>query len=258
MPFLDRPGARLYYEVHGSGPAIVFAHGLGGGCVSWWQQVPHFSARGWSCVVFSHRGFAPSSVEAPVAPDTLVADFTGDLAALIDELGLPEVRLVAQSMGGWSCLEFTLARPERVRGLVLADTTGTVATGIEPPAGESERLFALGIHPAAGERMAREQPELHHLYRSLDALSADLDKGAVRAGLGRARIRPPADVAALPVPVLGIAGAEDVVIAPAAVRALVAALPDGRYVEVPEAGHSVYFERPAAFNRAVEEFLGPR
>ena len=31
MPFLERDGARLYYETHGAGPALVFAHGLGGG-----------------------------------------------------------------------------------------------------------------------------------------------------------------------------------------------------------------------------------
>jgi hypothetical protein len=34
--YLDRPGCRLYYEVTGAGPAIVFAHGLGGNHLSWW------------------------------------------------------------------------------------------------------------------------------------------------------------------------------------------------------------------------------
>ncbi|HET6873416.1 MAG TPA: hypothetical protein VFH70_01465 [Acidimicrobiales bacterium] len=59
----------------------------------------------------------------------------------------------------------------------------------------------------------------------------------------------------LDVPVLGIAGAEDVVIAAGAVRALVESLPNGRYEEVPEAGHSVYFERASTFNRLVGDFL---
>jgi 3-oxoadipate enol-lactonase len=40
MPFLPRDGCQLYYETHGAGPALVFAHGLGGGHLSWWQQVP--------------------------------------------------------------------------------------------------------------------------------------------------------------------------------------------------------------------------
>src|SRR5207253_2658376 len=41
--FLERPGCRLYYEVTGSGPPIIFAHGLGSNHQTWWQQVPHFA-----------------------------------------------------------------------------------------------------------------------------------------------------------------------------------------------------------------------
>ena len=40
-----KDGASLYYEVHGKGPALVFAHGLGGNHASWWQQVPVFADR---------------------------------------------------------------------------------------------------------------------------------------------------------------------------------------------------------------------
>ncbi|HKC19737.1 MAG TPA: alpha/beta fold hydrolase, partial [Candidatus Dormibacteraeota bacterium] len=60
MPYLSVDGADLFYRVYGSGPAVVFAHGLGGAHMSWWQQVPTFSDR-FTCVTFSHRGFHPSS-----------------------------------------------------------------------------------------------------------------------------------------------------------------------------------------------------
>ena len=40
---LKRPFGDLYYEVSGSGPALLFAHGLGGNHLSWWQQVAHFA-----------------------------------------------------------------------------------------------------------------------------------------------------------------------------------------------------------------------
>src|SRR5439155_642008 len=66
MPFLSRPSCELYYETHGSGPALVFAHGLGGSHLSWWQQIPHFRER-YTCVIFAHRGFGPSR-EAPGGP----------------------------------------------------------------------------------------------------------------------------------------------------------------------------------------------
>ena len=61
-------GADIHYEVCGRGPAVVFAHGLGGSHISWWQQMAHFSAH-HACLTFAHRGFAPSSVDAgPIDP----------------------------------------------------------------------------------------------------------------------------------------------------------------------------------------------
>ena len=106
---LKRGGAEIYYEVAGDGPAIVFAHGLGGNHLSWWQQVAHFSRR-HTCVVFAHRGFPPSSpVPGSNAPDA----YADDLAALIDDLKLEDVTLVGQSMGGWTCLDTRCASPAR-------------------------------------------------------------------------------------------------------------------------------------------------
>jgi pimeloyl-ACP methyl ester carboxylesterase len=258
MPFLETRGCRLYYETHGEGPALVFAHGLGGGHLSWWQQVPHFRDR-YTCVLFDHRGFGLST-ESPDRPGP--GAFADDLAALIDHLGLPDVRLVAQSMGGWTCLGYALRHPARVRALVMAATTGllgdseTLAIFQAHGAAQPEKaLFDRGIHPAAGERMAREQPGLHFLYREVDALSHDLDKPAVRKKLIAMRTMSRAEVAALRAPLLCIAGEEDVVIPPAAVAVLASIVPGARLARVPAAGHSVYFERPEAFNRLVDEFL---
>jgi len=257
MPYLERPDARIYYEVQGSGPALIFAHGLGGNHLSWWQQVPAFRDR-YTCVTFAHRGFWPSE-ETSGGPGP--AAFVDDLAALIEHLGFEDVRLVAQSMGGWTCLGYALREPSRVQALVLADTTGPLALP-EPELqafaeadAASAALFARGIHPAAGERMARDQPALHFLYTEINALSVGQDKEALRATLMQMRGTPPAAVADLPVPVLCIAGDEDVVIPPRVVEWAATLLPDARFERVPRAGHSVYFERPEIFNRLVGDFL---
>lgn len=255
MPFLSLAGCELYYEVTGSGPALVFAHGLGGNHLSWWQQVPHFRDR-YTCLTFAHRGFNPSTGGSEPGPYA----FVDDLAALIDHLGFEDVRLVGQSMGGWTCLGYTLRYPERVRALVMCDTTGS-ATSPEIERSMRERgnpeaeLFARGIHPAAGERMAREQPALHYLYQQINNLAVGLDKEAVRAALHALRTTPPGAVAALRLPVLCIAGEEDVVIPPAAVAAFAALIPGARFVPVPHAGHSVYFERAETFNALLDDFL---
>lgn len=253
MAYLTLPDCELYYEVHGAGPALVLAHGLGGGHASWWQQVPTFR-RGYTCVVFSHRGFMPSRGGAGRGPRA----FVDDLEALLDHLGIAEARLVGQSMGGWTCLGFALRHPQRVRALVLACTTGPVTTpGIDAAllaARPGEDAVARRAHPAAGEGMAREQPELHELYRAIDVLGG-ADKPAVRAVLYELRVVGAEALAGLMTPTLCVTGEEDIVIPPAAVAELAGLLPRGRLVRVPAAGHSVYFERAAIFNRVVGEFL---
>ena len=261
---LERPGCTIHYEVTGSGPPIVFAHGLGGNHLSWWQQVAHFSAR-YTCVTFAHRGFAPSS-PIPDGPDP--REYAGDLSALIDHLGLIDVRIVAQSMGGWSAVEYAIARPGTLRALVLASTTGTLdpqrmgepeRSRLATWVAESNERRTLwrkqGIHPAAGMRMAAEQPALHLLYWHIDDFNRALDKEALRARMTALRARDPADLAAARCPVLFISSDEDIQIPPFAADAIVRVVPGARVVHIPDAGHSAYLERAAVFNRIVEEFF---
>jgi len=262
--YLERPDCRIYYEVTGEGSAIVFAHGLGGNQLSWWQQLAHFSAR-HTCVAFAHRGFTPSSaVPGANAPDA----YADDLAALIDELKLPDVRLVAQSMGGWTCLEYALRHPARVKALVMACTSGAIDPASAPGFGKAEfdawskragklnaAMEARGVYPAGGERLAREQAALALLYRQINQLTADDFRAAVRGRIRAMRVQPSSLLAKLPMPVLFLNGEEDTVFPSPAGPGLAKSAPRGRHASVPQAGHSVYFERAAEFNRIVEEFI---
>ena len=262
--YLKRPDCSIYYEVYGSGPAVVFAHGLGGNQLSWWQQVAHFSAR-YTCVTFAHRGFAPSSpVPGAAAPDA----YADDLAALIDELALRDVRLVAQSMGGWTCLEYAMRHPAKVKALVMACTSGAIDPAGAPGFGKAEfdawmkragelnaAMESRGVLAAGGERFAREQPALALLYRQIYQLNADAFRTAVRARIRAMRNQPPSRLASLAMPVLFLNGEEDTVFPSPAGRGIAKFAPRGRQASVAKAGHSVYFERAAEFNRIVEEFL---
>jgi 3-oxoadipate enol-lactonase len=261
---LDRKGCLLYYEVTGTGPAIVFAHGLGGNHMSWFQQVAHF-AQHYTCVTFAHRGFHPSSWLAD-GPDP--ADYADDVAALITHLRLTDVRMVGQSMGGWSTVEYALRRPPELRAIVLAATTGTIdlrqireperarmAAWLKFSEEASAALFKSGVHPAAGMRMVTEQPAMHLLYRHIDDQNAALDKQALRARLGAGRKRAPEELARVACPILFIPGDEDVVMPPFAADAIAGVVPGVRVAHIPDAGHSGYFERPAMFNRLLEEFF---
>ena len=261
---LERPFGKLHYEVTGSGPALVFAHGLGGNQMSWWQQVAYFAPH-YTCVAFAHRGFAPSD---PVAGGPDAADYAGDLAALIDHLKFTDVRLVGQSMGGWTVLEYALANPTRVRALVLSSTSGTIDRRSADPSGgdrydswlrdaEAQIMAGLarGIHPAVGARAAERSPSLHLLYKSIDEMAGRLDKEKLRANLRRTARRRTSDLKDFRVPTLLISGGRDVVFPPFLASAIAATLPCADVQEMPESGHSPYFEDAATFNRLVERFL---
>ena len=248
----------------GSGPAIVFMHGLGGNHLSWWQQVAHF-ARSNTCVTLAARGFAPSS---PLTGGPIPADFAGDLEALIDHLKLSKPALIGQSMGGWGAVEYALANPGKVRALVLAATTGTIdPRQMDGPerarlddwlvtsAARNEACKAAGIHVAAGARMAAEQPALHLLYKHIDDMNAGLDKMALRKKLFDGRVRAPSDMARASCPVLFISGDEDIVIPPFAADAIARVVPGAKVVHFTDAGHSAYFERAERFNRTVANLL---
>jgi pimeloyl-ACP methyl ester carboxylesterase len=262
--FVDRPGCRIYYEVTGSGPAILFAHGLGSNHMTWWQQVAGLSGR-YTCVTFSHRGYPPSSEIGVPDPK----EYPDDLAALIEHLRLPDLRLVAQSMGGQTVLEYLFTRPNhQVRALVLASTSGSIVKPSVPlpdpqRLAEWNRMAAAaradmtrrGIAPPAGERMARDQPELHMLYREIANASSVFDREELRKRLAVLQTRQANELRRLALPTQMIVGDEDTTYPPFLSDGMAALMPDARVVHVPDAGHSVYFQRAELFNRLLDEFF---
>jgi pimeloyl-ACP methyl ester carboxylesterase len=262
MAFVSTGAIQLYYEVHGpdpgTAPAVVFAHGAGGNHLSWWQQVPHFS-RHYTCITFDHRGFGQSA-EPDNGPGG--AAFIEDLRTLLDHLHIERATLVAQSMGGWTCLGFTLRYPQRVDKLVMCDTHGGLTSDeiaqLWSTAWQAAAAVPAGVHPAAGARMAREQPALHFLYNQLNALNPARSLDGLGTLLSAVGAPTASDVGALDVPVLFLAGEEDIVIPPRILEMVAGWFPQARFEAVPAAGHSVYFERPEQFNAIVERFIGHR
>ena len=169
MPKAAVNGIQLYYESHGEGPAIVFAHGRGGNHLSWWRQVPAFSDD-YRCVTFDHRGWG-ASADAPHGPGR--AAFVEDLKQLLDHLEIQQDFLVSQAMGGLTCLRFALAYPERCLGLVLGDTTGGVGdpsvleelADVTPPAGGPGRALCA--------EFIRDNPELVFLYNQIQGMNPE-------------------------------------------------------------------------------------
>jgi pimeloyl-ACP methyl ester carboxylesterase len=122
-------------------------------------------------------------------------------------------------------------------------------------AGAAASLQAANVHVAGGERLAREQPAAHFLYQEIDALSG-VDKVKLRRKLHDSMTRPADTLRTLSVPTLWLTGDEDIVYPPFLSDILAKLMPNAVVAQVAQAGHSVYFERPAEFNRIVDEFLG--
>ena len=254
MAYVKRSNATLYYEVHGDGPALVFAHGAGGNTLIWWQQLPWF-ARSRRVVTFDHRGFGRSAC-APA--DFHAREFAGDLRAILDAAGIERAALVCQSMGGWTGLRAALAFPERVACLVLSGTPGGVLTPrvLEAFARIGRIAAGEGIRggPALAPDFPARQPELAHLYDQIGALNPGLPPAGL-ATLAQARVEP-AELAGYAVPTLMISGEHDQLFPPDALKEAAAQIPGCRLVSFPGSGHSPYFEDAPRFNRLVAEFLG--
>jgi len=245
-------GVELYYEIHGEGPDIVFAHGMGGNHLSWWQQVPVFS-QNYRCIIFDHRGWGQST-EIPDGPGYRA--FVEDLRCLLDFLAVEQAYLVAQSMGGITCLGFASTYPQRTNGLVLGGTTGAI--GDPSVLGPLREYWARIDRPEGpiGPTSQKDNPGHSFLYREMNALNPPRQRPqepleALHEGQGPMA----AELARMEVPTLLIVGTEDHLFSLEVMKRTQELIPGSRLEVVPEAGHSVYFEKPDIFNRLVSQFL---
>jgi 3-oxoadipate enol-lactonase len=252
MPTAPIDGVDLYYEVHGEGSPVVLSHGIGGNHASWYQQIGPFAER-YRVVVFDHRAFGRSYAD-PAADAR--SRFVDDFEALLDHLDIPKTAIVAQSMSGGTAAGFTVRRPERVSALVLADTL----VGMDEPLEVKEAMAPIReatanlsqLERVLGDGFRRDNPVGTGLYAAIASFNV-----ANRTNLkGKyERLVSPEDLSATGVPILFLAGLEDKLYPPDQVASFQKHVAGSRFTVIPNAGHSVYFEQPQAFNKAVLDFL---
>jgi pimeloyl-ACP methyl ester carboxylesterase len=251
MPILELADAAIYHESHGEGEAVVFAHGMGGNHAIWYRQVEQF-ARSYRVITFDHRGFGRSSDRAGRGREA----FVEDLRALLDHLGIARAALVGQSMGGGTCVGFWRRYPRRVAALLLADSlhgieeSPAVAQIMERARAATRELSQAERVLAAAYREA--DPAGAFLYRQISSFNAT-DRHTLGGDWGAPC--PPAELAASGVPILFIAGSEDVLFPIEAVRLVQEAVAGSFLVEVSGAGHSAFWERPVEFNDSIASVL---
>lgn len=249
MAMLDRDGVEIYYEVHGSGPAILLSHGFSATSKMWQGQIDELS-RDHTLILWDMRGHGRSA--SPEDPELYSEALTlGDMAALLDEAGAASAVIGGLSLGGYMSLAFHAAQRERVRGLLIIDTG---------PGYKNDEARASWNRMA--EAMARdlEAKGLASLDSRTPEMAAENHRsadGLVLAGRHMLTQRDATVIRSLPdiaVPALVLVGEGDTPFRKAS-DYMAAKIPGARKVVVPDAGHAANIDQPEAFNRAVRGFL---
>ena len=249
MPLLDRDGVKIYYEDHGHGPAILLSHGYSATCRMWNEQIAALVAR-HRVIVWDMRGHGES--DDPTDPAAYSEALTvEDMRALLHRCRIDRAVIGGLSLGGYMSLAFQLAHPEIVSALMLFDT-GPGFRNAEARRAWNERarqrandLEARGF-AALGEsdevRMSKHR-SARGLAGAARGMLAQADDDHIIAGLDK-----------IAVPTLVLVGADDTHFL-AAADYMSRKIPSAKQVTIQNAGHASNLHQPAAFNRAVQDFL---
>jgi pimeloyl-ACP methyl ester carboxylesterase len=254
MPTVRTHRARIYYEVHGQGPAVVLAHGAAGNTLSWHHQVPHLQQR-HRVIAFDHRGFGRSLCDRE---DVDVRRFAGDLIAVLDADGIERAAIVGHDMGGMTAMRLALDHPDRVSCIVLVNTSGgllsprALASLAQGTADFSRTGFQ--IQQMISPEFARRHPERGFLLLQIASLNEPPEPSmAADAMEGRVRLE---ELAGFDIPTLLVAGEQDFYFPIEAFREVADRIPGAKLISFPRSGHYPFFEEPEEFNRVVGAFLG--
>ncbi len=248
MPTLDRNGVHIYYEVHGSGPAILLTHGFSATTEMWKPNIPVLSQR-YRLILWDMRGHGQS--DSPSDPYRYSADLTvGDMDALLDACGEKQAVLGGHSLGGFMSLAYHLLHPERIRALMLFDT-GPGYKKDEARAGWNKRAetIARAFEEKGLEALGRSAEVLTSKHRSAQGLAY-----AARGMLAQRDARVINSLESITVPTLVLVGDKDDAYF-AATDYMASKIPGAKKVVIPDAGHAANIDQTEKFNQAVLEFL---
>jgi pimeloyl-ACP methyl ester carboxylesterase len=263
-------GIRLHYLERGDPKAqpVVVLHGIMGHCREWDVLTDVLAAR-FRTVAVDQRGHGQSDWT-----DTYtVPAFAGDLVDLIEQLGLAPTHVVGHSLGAMAAMVAAASRPELVDRVVLIDIgPESLSTEWAEELPATLDALAASSYPQvddaveewlAGNDLADPALTRHYVRH---CLKRDPDGRLVWRFDGAGLARFPTDgvddemlwraVDGLVAPTLLLRGQHSPLLSRAAADSLVERLHDGRLEEIPDGGHDLGVEQPAAVAAATARFLG--
>jgi pimeloyl-ACP methyl ester carboxylesterase len=269
MPHLTTDdGVKLYYEEVGTGIPIVLVHEFAGDVRSYELQLRYFGQR-YRCIAFNARGYPPSDVPQDGAKYSQERA-RDDIRAVLDALHIERAHVVGLSMGGFAALHFGFTYPERARSLVVAgcgygaqpDKRAQFAAEAEAAAKQFEQQsmaksaegYALGP-----TRVQFQNKDPRGWQEFATQLAGHSTEGSARTMRGVQARRPSLfdlveKMKDMTTPTLIMTGDEDW---PCLEPALLMkrTIPTAALVVMPNAGHTINLEDPAAFNQHIADFL---
>ncbi len=239
---------------------VVFLHGIGGSALVWTPQLASFDAAGFAPVALDLPGFGARAPVAAVTFDELAAD----IEVAVERAGLARPVLVGHSLGGMVVQTALRRRPDAYRAAVLCCTSAAFGN----PTGDFQRKFVADrLGPLdAGRTMAEIAPDIVDqmvgpapdpagralAIEVMAATSPQTYRAAVHCLVG---FDERAAHGAIRVPVLCLAGEHDRNAPAPVMERMAGRIPGATYVCLPGVGHLPNLEAPAAFDRAVLDFL---
>ena len=239
-------------ESGGGGIPVAFLHGVGSDKSVWAPQLAHFG-RSRRAVAFDYPGYGDSD---PAPEETTRDDYAKAILAAMDSLDIERAHVCGLSLGGVIAIGLHSLAADRCASLILADSFAMHPDGH----GIYERSLAGSTNLRA---MAEARVDFLLAAGALDDVRAEvvetmsrIDAAAYRIGaeavwLADQRKR----AAAIDVPTLVIVGEEDRATPPELSKQLADLIPGARLESIAGAGHISNLERPAEFDRIVEEFI---
>lgn len=248
MPFIDRDGVVLRYEVHGRGPPLLLTHSFGTTMRLWDRQVAHFAGQ-HQLILWDLRGHGGSG--DPVDPALYSQALTvGDMAAILDACGVERAIVGGIGLGGRMSLAFHCGHPDRVEALILSGTLPGFRNHESRTAWNYRtKSLAHTLEVKGLEALGRGREVRFSAHRSAIGLAA--------AARGMVVQNDSLIVDSLPtirLPTLVLVGSNDTDHFAASNR-MAATIPGAHRVVLQGAGAIANIDHPLAFNRAVGAFL---
>lgn len=255
------PGApRIAIDHVGSGPLVLFMHGIGGNRTNWHDQLPVFAGK-FHAASWDARGYGASD-DYQGALD--FGDFSRDLIRVLDHFHVAKAHLVGLSMGGLIAFDFHASHPDRVATLTICDSM----PGMGGISAEARREFIRirqepllngkeprDIAPVVAKTLIGKSGKpgsFERLVASMSALHKDSYLKTIEATTNYSRNL---ELEKIRVPTHIVVGDEDTLTPPALSQSMASRIPNARLTIVKGAGHLSNIEQPEAFNEAVLAFL---